>query len=126
MPDSVERIGNESFYNCYALTTVDLPERLEKINYRAFRTCISLKNVTWRGNINRIEVQAFSFTDKLREITFIGTRRALLDILSSLPEKSECFSDTVTAHCTDGDLRFGNTCDGEVLIYLSEPVFVKN
>ena len=54
-----------------------------------------------------------------------GTRRALLDILSSLPEKSECFGNTVTAHCTDGDLRFGNTCDGEVLIYLSEPVFVK-
>lgn len=126
LPDSVERIGNEAFYNCHALTTVDLPERLEKINYRAFRMCISLKNVTWRGNINRIEVQAFSFTHKLREITFIGTRRALLDILSSLPEKSECFSDIVTAHCTDGDLRFGNTCDGEVLIYLSEPVFVKN
>ena len=54
-----------------------------------------------------------------------GTRRALLDILASLPEKSECFGNTVTAHCTDGDLRFGNTCDGEVLIYLSEPVFVK-
>ena len=54
-----------------------------------------------------------------------GTRRALLDILSSLPEKSECSGNTVTAHCTDGDLRFGNTCDGEVLIYLSEPVFVK-
>ena len=55
-----------------------------------------------------------------------GTRRALLDILSSLPEKSECFGNTVTAHCTDGDLRFGNTYGGEVLIYLSEPVFVKN
>ena len=126
LPDSVERIGNEAFYNCHALTTVDLPERLEKINYRAFRMCISLKNATLRGNINRIEVQAFDFTHKLKEITFIGTRRALLDILSSLPEKSECFDNTVTAHYTDGDLRFGNTCDGEVLIYLREPVFVKN
>lgn len=125
LPDSVERIGNEAFYNCHALTTVDLPERLEKINYRAFRMCISLKNVTLRGNINSIEVQAFDFTHELREITFIGTRRALLDILSSLPEKSECFGNTVTAHCTDGDLRFGNTYGGEVLIYLSEPVFVK-
>jgi len=49
VPDSVTKIGYESFDGCSYLTSITIPGSVEKIEDYAFNDCISLKNVIFDG-----------------------------------------------------------------------------
>ena len=61
-------IGEESFYNCNKLTSVNLPDSLETIGYRAFYNCYALKEITLGLNLTSINFQAFVKCNSLTEL----------------------------------------------------------
>ena len=58
-PDSVERIGNECFYNCKSLQKVMLPKNLNNISGKMFAYCKALKQITLPDSIEIIYGSAF-------------------------------------------------------------------
>ncbi len=46
LPEGMEKIQKEAFYNCTKLESINLPANLQEIAYEAFKNCSSLKNVT--------------------------------------------------------------------------------
>ena len=57
MPGDVQVIGEYAFFNCTALTTVNLPQ-LTRIDQYAFQVCTSLAELTL-DNVEAIDLAAF-------------------------------------------------------------------
>ena len=47
LPPSIEKIGDNSFFNCEKLTNVTIPNKVKEIGYRAFGLCKNLKTITF-------------------------------------------------------------------------------
>lgn len=58
-PESVEKIGDSSFYGCSMLTSVTIPEGVISIGDRAFDECESLTDVTIAASVENIGKNAF-------------------------------------------------------------------
>ena len=59
LPNSLNTIGVQAFYNCNKLEDVTLPEGLNSIGYSAFEGCSSLKEVTLPSTLTEIGASAF-------------------------------------------------------------------
>ena len=70
LPESIESIGESSFYNCMALTDILLPAALQRINSQAFFKCSSLSSVSTStlSALQTIESQAFASCINLQSI----------------------------------------------------------
>lgn len=47
LPPSIEKIGDNSFFNCEKLTNVTIPNKVKEIGLRAFGLCKNLKTITF-------------------------------------------------------------------------------
>ena len=102
IPDSVERIGKDSFYplnrlkqillpdsvieieedgigSCEGLETIQLPPNLKTIGRRAFDYCHSMKKVVMGSKIETIGEHAFSSCYNLERINLENTRITVLN-----------------------------------------------
>lgn len=82
--EGITKIGQLNFYNCDALTTVELPSTLVEISgssallsvdpetegYGAFRECTALSSIHLPENLTTIGVKAFQSCTSLKSITF--------------------------------------------------------
>ncbi|MBQ5397976.1 MAG: leucine-rich repeat domain-containing protein [Ruminococcus sp.] len=71
LPDSLETIGDEAFYNCYKLgadSAVIIPKNVTSIGEEAFCGCTDLKSVILPEGLKEIGTLAFSYCTSLREI----------------------------------------------------------
>ena len=59
LPQTLESIGNNAFYNCTSLKTIEIPSGVTKIDEHAFFCCTSLENIKISDNINEIGNGAF-------------------------------------------------------------------
>ncbi len=59
IPSSVTSIGEAAFYNCSALTSIDLPAGLTSIGSNAFALCSQLASLTIPNSVTSIENDAF-------------------------------------------------------------------
>lgn len=66
--DSVEEIGENAFYNCRSLKSVKLPENLKKIGAWAFEYCKSLESVEIPDSVEEIDADAFYGCKSLKSI----------------------------------------------------------
>ena len=73
IPDSVTSIGNYAFSWCSVLTSVDIPDSVTSIGYYAFGGCSSLTEVTIPDSVTSIGGYAFGGCSALTKITFEGT-----------------------------------------------------
>lgn len=100
IPNSVQHIGNNAFYNCEmleeisipdnltkleyscfegcsSLTTIQLPESIAYIDSNVFKDCISLKNISLGGNIVTIGDNAFSNCSSLLSVKLTNNVESL-------------------------------------------------
>ena len=69
IPNSVTKIENWAFYNCYSLTSVTIPNSVTLIGERAFNGCSSLTKVSIPNSVTYIGYEAFNYCTSLKEVT---------------------------------------------------------
>ena len=73
MPDSITRIGDNSFNNCYNLTELVLPKNLTYIGEYAFAECTSLSGITIPKGVSYIGKYAFYRCHDLTDVYYAGS-----------------------------------------------------
>ena len=73
----VTAIGNEAFYDCTALASIDLPEGLQTIGNYAFSGCWALANVALPEGLQSIGKGAFSQCETLASVTLPSTLQSI-------------------------------------------------
>ena len=68
LPEGIEIIDLETFFECKSLETIVIPEGVTKIEECAFAECTSLKNVTLPDTLHYIMAYAFYGCSSLKEI----------------------------------------------------------
>lgn len=66
LPNSVEEIGENTFFLCTALERVRFPKNLKRIGRNAFHLCLQLETVTLPKGVRSIAREAFHFCPKLK------------------------------------------------------------
>ena len=69
LPNSVNTIGANAFYQCSSLSNVTFPEGLELINDYAFYYCSALQEIRIPDNVQIIGKYAFYYCSKATEVT---------------------------------------------------------
>ena len=77
IPNNVERIGMEAFFNCRSLTNISIPDNVRSIDDSAFRQCTNLDNITIPSNVASIGKYAFAGCSKLHKIIFKPNTRPI-------------------------------------------------
>jgi|GEM_PF-3964827 len=70
LPQSVQSIGREAFYNCPSLSDFTMPQSVTSIGESAFGSCSSLESVTIPNGITSIANGVFCFCTGLKTVTF--------------------------------------------------------
>ncbi len=68
IPDSVTSIGSNAFYNCRGLTSVEIPDNVTSIGYGAFSYCRGLTSVEIPDSVTNIGYSAFSYCSSLTSV----------------------------------------------------------
>lgn len=68
IPESVEEIGKEAFYDCQNLTEINIPNGVEKIEESAFVGCSSLKKIDIPASVITIGDGAFAGCSTLKQV----------------------------------------------------------
>ena len=83
IPSSVTSIGDCAFYNCTGLTSITIPDRVTSIGDSAFRNCTGLTSVTIPDSVTSIGDCAFSgtlwLTNKQHEDSLVIVNGILID-----------------------------------------------
>ena len=66
--DDISNIGDETFFNCYALKSFTAPRNLTVLNNALFYNCESLSRVTLHDGITEFGTECFTFCTSLREL----------------------------------------------------------
>ncbi len=68
IPEYVESIGNNAFFSCLNLISIDLSKKLKYISRSAFNTCIALTNIYIPKSCRHIGYRAFRNCKRLESI----------------------------------------------------------
>nr|WP_315125696.1 leucine-rich repeat domain-containing protein [uncultured Porphyromonas sp.] len=77
LPESVEEILPEAFWNNKKMETINLPSKIKVIPARCFYFCQSLRTIEIPAGVTELQVQAFDQCAQLERITFLGEAPAL-------------------------------------------------
>lgn len=99
--NSVEKMGECTFWGCSSLESIDLPETLTSIGAGCFYGCVGLKEVIIPGGVKTIPNDAFACVDyahvmikegveRIEHNAFTGSRVELSSTVSYI--NNECFS----------------------------------
>ena len=73
IPDSITSIGSGAFFGCSSLTSISIPEGVTSIGDYAFSDCSLLTSISIPEGVTSIGDYAFSGCSSLTSITFQGT-----------------------------------------------------
>ena len=68
IPNSVTYIGNDAFFDCKSLTSINIPNSVTNIGDRAFYNCVSLTGINIPDNVINIGYGAFYNCESLTNI----------------------------------------------------------
>ena len=77
LPESVETILDEAFWNNNKMESITLPSKIKIIPARCFYFCKSLKSIDIPAAVTEIQEDAFAECVQLERITFLGEAPAL-------------------------------------------------
>ncbi len=75
----VKEIGDEAFYNCTNITSVEIPDGVMSIGSYAFYYCISLENVVMPDSVTSIGIYAFYYCKALESVKIPGNVTRIKD-----------------------------------------------
>ena len=75
----VKEIGEEAFYNCTNITSVEIPDGVMSIGSYAFYYCISLENVVMPDSVTSIGIYAFYYCKALESVKIPGNVTRIKD-----------------------------------------------
>jgi len=78
-PKSLETIGALAFYQCHGLHRIMLPESVSCIGAEAFACCQGLREVVIKGTIVEWGRNIFAYAEKLRRLSFTGNQNIIPD-----------------------------------------------
>lgn len=73
IPQSVKAIGNNAFFGCHSLKTIEIPTGVEYIGDKAFFRCEGMEKVVMADNVKKICREAFEECDTLKDILLSTT-----------------------------------------------------
>jgi hypothetical protein len=85
IPDGVNRIDSDAFYECISLTSVTIPNSITSIGEGAFFNCTSLTSITIPNSVTTISDLAFAGCTSLSRVMFQGTIDSRLFSMSAFP-----------------------------------------
>lgn len=102
IPPQIKKIGEEAFYDCTDLISLDIPEGVVDIDNEAFCNCTSLKSVILPTTLKHLGKDVFASCDELEFITHRGTvsQWTILD-----KDYWDLNSYIIAVHCIDGDTK---------------------
>src|SRR5699024_10961471 len=68
IPTSVTSIGNGAFFGCGRLSSIDIPASVTNIGEHVFGNCDSLKSIEIPASVTSIEAGAFAYCNSLSNI----------------------------------------------------------
>ncbi|MBR6996949.1 MAG: leucine-rich repeat protein [Ruminococcus sp.] len=68
LPEGLEYIGQEAFFDCRNLTEINLPDSVNRLANSAFTCCTSLKSIHIPTSLTAIEASVFSSCSSLEEV----------------------------------------------------------
>ncbi len=96
-------IGQKAFYKCKALKTVVLPDSVTTIENYAFASCSNLEVVYLGANISKLNMRIFEYCNNLKEIHFNGTINDWLNLKKD--EEWDLGTSNYTIYCIDGTIK---------------------
>lgn len=108
IPNSVTSIGNNAFYGCYLLTTVNIPNSVTTIGSDAFNSCFSLTSLTLPKSVKNIGSGAFLSCFGLTSIYSLVDNP--MDI--SVDAFDESIYNNSTLYVPDGTTSIYQACTG--------------
>ena len=91
IPDSVNSIGDYTFYRCDSLESVTIPNSVTSIGNSVFDDCSSLRSITIPGSVTSIGNSAFSFCDSLESVTIPDSVTSIGEAAFSVCSSLESF-----------------------------------
>jgi len=79
LPNSLETIGEEAFFNCSSLTTVTIPKNVKRIDYGTFIGCSGLKKAILSEGVTEISGDMFYKCTSLNSISIPNTVTSIGD-----------------------------------------------
>ena len=73
IPNSVTSIGYAAFSNCYSLTSIEIPDSVTSIGKSAFFGCDSLTSIEIPDSVTSIGSYAFVYCNSLTSVYYTGT-----------------------------------------------------
>ena len=77
LPESITRIGNEAFLDCYNLETIFLPNSITEIGTSAFSGCVKLETINIPTSLKKIEEKTFYNCKALKMIDIPGVTSSI-------------------------------------------------
>ena len=69
LPNNLKNIGNNAFYNCSGLASINIPNSVTSIGTYAFFNCLGLTYITIPNSVISIKEGAFAYCSNLSSIT---------------------------------------------------------
>lgn len=107
LPDSVEKVGNNAFYNCRKLEVIEVGTRLREVGSDIFMNCsnFSRLNIRGRADMPSGAKQLLSRINSNLEVYFYDGDR--INVLLIYPEYTDSYDEIAPAHI------FGRNITGE-------------
>lgn len=79
LPDTVKVIGENAFYMCSNLYSIEFNEGLEKVENKAFLKCTNLSALEFPETLTEIGVDSFSYCDSLTHLEIPSSVKSIGD-----------------------------------------------
>ena len=118
IPNSVVKIYNQAFLNCYKITTITIPESVTDIGNETFYLCSGLTSITIPNQVTEIGISAFNQCSNLESIIISNSVRTIGDYAFALCNNLKSVIINAVTPPTMGKNVFGGSNCANATLYV--------